>query len=530
LAGAVAYHLLPVAPLPEVDFPTVSVSVSLPGASPETMASSVATPLERQFGRIAGVAEMTSSSSLGSTSIALQFDLDRNIDAAARDVEAAINAARSYLPANLPSNPTYRKVNPADAPIMILALTSNTLAPSALYDAAATVLMQRISQIRGVGQVTVGGSSSPAVRIDVNPAQINHYGLSLESLRSTIAAQTANRAKGSFSDDNRSWLIGANDQLLHAVDYQPLLIKTSNGAAIRLSDVAEVTDSVQTVRSLGVMNGRRAALVIIFRQPGANVIATVDGIKAAVPQLHAAISPAIDLTVVMDQTVTIRGSVRDVEITLVISVLLVILVVFVFLRDWRSTLIPSIAVPVSIIGSAGAMYLLGYSIDNLSLMALTISTGFVVDDAIVVLENITRYREQGLGPLESAVKGAAEIGPTVFSISISLVAVFIPILLMGGIVGRLFREFAVTLSVTILISMVVSLTTTPTMCSRLLVEQRRNGRLYQAGEKFFDFIFRRYEASLGWVLDHSALMLLTVAGTIGLSAYLYVVVPITTGS
>jgi multidrug efflux pump len=525
LGGAVAYLLLPVAPLPEVDFPTVSVSGALPGASPETMASSVATPLERQFGRIAGVTEMTSSSSLGSTSIALQFDLDRNIDAAARDVEAAINAARSYLPANLPSNPTYRKVNPADAPIMILALTSNTLPPSALYDAAATVLMQRISQIRGVGQVTVGGSSSPAVRIDVNPTQINHYGLSLESLRTTVAAQTANRAKGSFSDDYRSWLIGANDQLLHAVDYQPLLVKTANGAAVRLTDVADVTDSVQTVRSLGVMNGRRAALVIIFRQPGANIIATVDGIKAAVPQLHAAISPAIDLTVVMDQTVTIRGSVRDVEVTLGISVLLVILVVFVFLRDWRSTLIPSIAVPVSLIGSAGVMYLMGYSIDNLSLMALTISTGFVVDDAIVVLENITRYREQGLGPLEAAMKGAAEIGPTVFSISVSLVAVFIPILLMGGIVGRLFREFAVTLSITILISMLVSLTTTPTMCSRLLAKERRRGRFYQAGEKFFNFILRLYEASLGWVLDHSALMLLIVAGTIGLSAYLYTLVP-----
>ncbi len=525
LGGAVAYLLLPVAPLPEVDFPTVSVSGALPGASPETMASSVATPLERQFGRIAGVTEMTSSSSLGSTSIALQFDLGRNIDAAARDVEAAINAARSYLPANLPSNPTYRKVNPADAPIMILALTSNTLPPSALYDAAATVLMQRISQIRGVGQVTVGGSSSPAVRIDVNPTQINHYGLSLESLRTTVAAQTANRAKGSFSDDYRSWLIGANDQLLHAVDYQPLLVKTANGAAVRLTDVAEVTDSVQTVRSLGVMNGRRAALVIIFRQPGANIIATVDGIKAAVPQLHAAISPAIDLTVVMDQTVTIRGSVRDVEVTLGISVLLVILVVFVFLRDWRSTLIPSIAVPVSLIGSAGVMYLMGYSIDNLSLMALTISTGFVVDDAIVVLENITRYREQGLGPLEAAMKGAAEIGPTVFSISVSLVAVFIPILLMGGIVGRLFREFAVTLSITILISMLVSLTTTPTMCSRLLAKERRRGRFYQAGEKFFNFILRLYEASLGWVLDHSALMLLIVAGTIGLSAYLYTLVP-----
>ncbi|MBV8730921.1 MAG: efflux RND transporter permease subunit, partial [Acidobacteriia bacterium] len=507
LAGAVAFNLLPVAPLPEVDFPTVSVSASLPGGSPEIMASSVATPLERQFGRVAGVTEMTSSSSLGSTSITLQFDLNRNIDAAARDVEAAINAARSYLPANLPTNPTYRKVNPADAPIMILALTSDSLSPSQLYDAASTVLAQRISQIRGVGQVTVGGSSSPAVRIEVNPTQINHYGLSLESLRTTIAAATANRAKGTFSDENRTWVIGANDQLMHAIDYQPLLVKTNNGAAIKLTDVAQVTDSVQTVRSLGVMNGKKAALVIIFRQPGANIISTVDGIRGAIPQLHAAISPAIALTVVMDQTVTIRASVKDVERTLVISVVLVILVVFLFLREWRSTLIPSIAVPVSILGTCGVMYLAGYSIDNLSLMALTISTGFVVDDAIVVLENITRYREHGLGALEAAMKGAAEIGPTVFSISVSLVAVFIPILLMGGIVGRLFREFAVTLSVTILVSMLVSLTTTPTMCSRLLSDEKHHGKLYRASEKAFDFILRVYETALRWVLDRSALML-----------------------
>ncbi len=525
LAGAVGYTVLPVAPLPQVDFPTVSVQGSLPGASPEIMASSMATPLERQFGRIASVTEMTSSSSLGSTSITLQFDLDRNIDAAARDVEAAINAARSYLPANLPTNPTYRKVNPADAPIMILALTSDVLPPSALYDAGSTVLEQRISQIRGVGQVTVGGSSSPAVRIDVNPVQINHYGLSLESLRATIASETANEAKGSFSDGRRTWMIGANDQLMHAADFRPLLVKTNNGAAVRLTDVAQVTDSVQTVRSLGVMNGTRAALVIVFRQPGANIIATVDGIKAAIPQLHAAINPSIKLTVVMDQTVTIRASVHDVEVTLLISVMLVILVVFVFLRDWRSTLIPSIAVPVSIIGTAGAMYLMGFSIDNLSLMALTISTGFVVDDAIVVLENITRYRERGQGPIEAALNGTAEIGPTVFSISVSLVAVFIPILLMGGIVGRLFREFAVTLSVTILVSMVVSLTTTPTMCSRLLAGERSHGKLYRASEKFFDFILHIYETALRWVLDHSALMLLIVAGTIALSAYLYVVVP-----
>jgi multidrug efflux pump len=525
LAGAVAFNLLPVSPLPQVDFPTVSVNASLPGASPEIMAASVATPLERQFGRIAAVTEMTSSSSLGQTSINLQFDLNRNIDAAARDVQAAINAARSYLPANLPSNPTYRKVNPADAPIMIIALTSDRLPPPALYDSASTVLMQRISQIRGVGQVVVGGSSAPAVRIDVNPTLINHFGLSLEDVRNAIASQTANLAKGSFSDGHKTWLVQANDQLLHAIDYQPLLVRYGNGAAVRLSDVANVTDSVQTVRSLGLANGKRAALLIIFRQPGANIINTVDGIKAALPQLHAAINPAIELTITLDQTITIRASVRDVERTLCISVVLVVLVVFLFLRDPRSTLIPSVAVPVSIIGTCGVMYLVGFSLDNLSLMALTISTGFVVDDAIVVLENISRHREAGLSPMAAALEGASEIGSTVLSISISLVAVFIPILMMGGIVGRLFREFAVTLSVTIIASMLVSLTTTPTMCARLLKESTEHGRIYNASEKFFDFILKIYEHSLAWVLRHSALVLLIAIGTLCLNVYLYVIVP-----
>jgi multidrug efflux pump len=525
LAGAMAFTVLPVAPLPTVDFPTISVSASLPGASPEIVASSIATPLERQFGRIAGVSEMTSISTLGAAVITLQFDLSRNIDAAARDVQAAINNARTYLPANLPSNPSYRKVNPADAPIIILALTSKQLPPAALYDAGSTVLMQRISQISGVGEVFVGGSSSPAVRIDVDPAKINHFGLSLEALRTAIAAQTTNLAKGNFANDNQQWLITANDQLLHAADYRPLLVKAANGAAVQLDNVAQVTDSVQTLRSLGIMNGNRAALVIVFRAPGANVIATVDGIKAALPQLHAAISPAIDLTVVLDQTVTIRASVRDIEITLGISVLLVVLVVFLFLREGRSTIIPSIAIPVSILGTFGVMYLAGFSIDNLSLMALTISTGFVVDDAIVVLENITRYREHGFGPLEAAMRGAAEIGPTVFTISVSLVAVFIPILLMGGIVGRLFREFAITLSVTIVISMAVSLTTTPTMCAHILRRETRHGRLYRASDRAYQEILRGYEVALGWVLDHSALMLLIVAGTIALSCYLFVIVP-----
>ena len=524
LAGAAAFRLLAVSPLPQVDFPTVSVSASLPGGSPEIMASSVATPLERQFGRIAGVTEMTSSSSLGQTSVTLQFDLSRNIDAAARDVEAAINAARGYLPANLPGNPTYRKVNPADAPIMILALTSDKLPPPALYDAASTVLMQRISQIRGVGQVTAGGSSAPAVRVDVNPTQIQHYGLSLDNIRTAIVSQTANEAKGSFSDNHKRWLINANDQLLHAVDYQPLLVKFS-GAPVRLADVANVTDSVQTVRSLGLANGKRSALLIIFRQPGANIIDTVDGIKAALPQLHASIDPSIDLTITLDQTVTIRASVKDVERTLVISVVLVILVVFIFLRDVRSTLIPSVAVPVSIIGTCGVMYLLGYSIDNLSLMALTISTGFVVDDAIVVLENITRYREEGLSAMDAALKGASEIGSTVLSISISLVAVFIPILMMGGIVGRLFREFAVTLSLTIMVSLVVSLTTTPTMCAWLLKDEKKHGWFYNVTEKFFAFILKMYEYSLAWVLRNSALVLLIAIATLCLNIYLYTIVP-----
>jgi multidrug efflux pump len=524
LAGAVAFRLLPVSPLPQVDFPTISVSASLPGASPEIMASAVATPLERQFGRIAAVTEMTSSSSLGQTGITLQFDLNRNIDAAARDVEAAINAARGYLPTDLPGNPTYRKVNPADSPIMIIALTSRSLPPPSLYDAASTILMQRISQIRGVGQVTVGGSSAPAVRIDVNPTLIEHYGLTLDNIRSAIAAQTANLAKGLFSDAHHTWSIEANDQLMHAVDYRPLLVKYS-GSPVTLDKVARVTNSVQTVRSLGLANGQRSALLIIFRQPGANIIDTVDGIKAALPQLKASIDQRINLTVTLDQTITIRASVHDVEKTLSISVILVVLVVFLFLRDVRSTLIPSVAVPVSIIGTCGLMYIFGFSIDNLSLMALTISTGFVVDDAIVVLENITRYREQGVNSMEAALRGAAEIGSTVLSISISLVAVFIPILMMGGIVGRLFREFAVTLSLTIMVSLLVSLTTTPTMCSRLLSDEHKHGRFYNASEKVFVFILKIYERSLGWVLENSFLVLLITIGTLCLNIYLYVIVP-----
>jgi len=525
LSGAVAYKLLPVSPLPQVDFPTISVGASLPGASPEIMASAVATPLEREFNRIADVTEMTSSSTLGQTGITLQFALDRNIDAAARDVESAINAARANLPANLPSNPTYRKVNPADAPIMIISLTSDTLPPSALYDAASTILEQRLSQINGVGQVIVGGSSAPAVRIDVNPTQLNAYGLQLEDVRQAVAAETANEAKGRFSDALKHSTITANDQMTKAADYRQVIVRFQGGAPVVLSDVASVQDSVQTVRSLGLVNGKPAASVIIFRQPGANIIETVDAIKRAIPLLNAAISPAIHMVIALDQTITIRASVADVERTLGISVVLVILVVFLFLRDPRATLIPAVAVPVSLIATLGVMYLVGYSIDNLSLMALTIATGFVVDDAIVVLENITRFREQGLDPMEAALKGAAEIGPTVFSISISLVAVFIPILMMGGIVGRLFREFAVTLSVTILISLVISLTTTPMMCSRLLAEEKGHGRIYQASERAFDWILARYRGSLGWVLEHSLLMLLLTFATLGLTVVLAFIAP-----
>ncbi len=476
LAGAVAFRLLPVSPLPQVDFPTISVNAQLPGASPETMASSVATPLERQFGRIAAVTEMTSSSTLGASSITLQFDLNRDINAAARDVQAAINAARGYLPANLPNNPNYRKVNPADSPIMILALTSDTLGKGQMYDAASTIMAQKLAQVNGVGQVVVGGSSLPGVRIELNPTVLNKYGISLEQVRSMLSSTNANMPKGNFSDGHRMWQVGANDQLLKAVNYQPLVVAYRNGSAVHISDVGQAVDSVEDLRNAGYANGKPSILIIIFRQPGANIIDTVDRIRAVVPQLQAAIPQAIDVAVALDQTITIRASVHDVERTLIIAVILVILVVFFFLRSARTSMIPSIAVPLSLIGTFGAMYLCGYSLDNLSLMALTISTGFVVDDAIVVIENITRYLEQGATPFEAALKGSKEIGFTVLTISISLVAVFIPLLLMGGIVGRLFREFAVTMSVAIGISMVVSLTATPMMCAHLLKQHESHGK------------------------------------------------------
>ena len=527
LAGGIGYKFLPVSPLPQVEFPTINVNAGLPGASPETMASSVATPLERQFGRIAGVTEMTSASSQGSTNITLQFDLGRNIDAAGRDVQAAINAARGQLPANLPNNPNYRKVNPADAPILLLSLTSDVAGRARMYDVASSVLQQKLAQVRGVGQVVVGGGALPAVRVDLNPTALNDRGIGMEDVRTTLAAANANRPKGSLSGDGRSWSIATTDQLLKAADYEPLVIRYASGAAVRLGDVARVTDSVEDIRTGGLSNGKPAVIIIVFRQPGANIIQTVDGIRALLPQLQASIPPMIRLNVVIDATRTIRASVRDVQITLVISIALVILVVFLFLRSVRSTLIPSVAVPISLIGTFGVMYLLDYSLDNLSLMALTVATGFVVDDAIVVVENITRHVEEGMQPREAALLGAKEIGFTVVSISISLVAVFIPILLMGGIVGRLFREFAVTLSVAIGVSLLVSLTTTPMMCAKLLRsrDETSHGKFYMASERAFAWILGRYEKSLGWVLRHQPLTLAVTLGTMAATVFLYARVP-----
>jgi len=527
LAGAIAFEVLPVAPLPEVDFPTISVGAGLPGASADIMASSVATPLERQFGHIAGVTEMTSASTLGSTSITIQFDLSRDIDGAARDVEAAINAARSYLPANLPGNPTYRKVNPADSPIMILGLTSDKYGPDKIYDEASTVVAQKLSQIQGVGQVSVGGGALPSVRVDANPTQLAGYGLTVANLQSVLSLQNSDLAKGQLSDGMVSADILANDQISHADDYKPLIVGYKNGAAIRLSDVAQVTDSVQNVRAAGYLNGKRSVTVIIFRQPGANIIETVDRVRAQLPVIKASIPLGIDTTIVLDRTITIRASVSDVERTLLISIGLVILVVFVFLRNGRATLIPAVAVPVSLVGTFAVMYLFGYSLDNLSLMAMTIATGFVVDDAIVVMENISRHLENGMAPFAAALKGAQEIGFTVFSISISLIAVFIPLLLMGGIVGRLFREFAVTLSTAVFVSMLISLTTTPMMCAYLLKDERaeKHGRIYMASEKFFDWVLSVYRSSLHWVLDHPTLTLVVLFITIALNVVLIVKIP-----
>ena len=527
LAGLLGFSLLPVSPLPQVDFPTIQVTAQLPGASPETMAATVATPLERALGKIAGVTEITSSSSLGNSRITLQFDLSRDIDGAAREVQAAINASRVELPTSLPRNPTYRKINPADAPIMIIALTSETFDRGQMYDIASTILGEKLAQVKGVGQVTVSGSSLPAVRVEINPAALNKYGIGLDDVRTTINANNANRPKGVVEEGDKQWQIYANDQSTKAADYAPLIVAWRNGAPVRLADVAEVIDGVQDLRNAGISNGKPAVLVLLYRQPGANIIEVADRVRAVLPQLQASIPAVIELNVVMERTSTIRASLAEIERTLLISLALVIMVVFLFLRNWRATLIPSIAVPVSLIGTFSVMYLCGFSLNNLSLMAITIATGFVVDDAIVVLENVSRHIEKGVSPFKAALLGVKEVGFTVMSISLSLIAVFIPILMMGGIVGRLFREFAVTLSVAILISMVVSLTLTPMMCSRLLKrpQDESHGKLYRASESVFNWISRGYEKTLGIALRWPLLVLLALGATIALNVYLYNIVP-----
>jgi hydrophobe/amphiphile efflux-1 (HAE1) family protein len=527
LAGGAAYGLLPVAPLPRVDFPTINVSAGLPGASPETMASAVATPLERRFGRIAGLSEITSVSSLGSTSLTLQFDLDRDVDAAARDVQAAINAAAGDLPANLPTRPNYRKVNPSDAPILILSVTSDTLPLSQVFDAANTILAQKIAQVPGVGQVFVGGGQQPAVRVQVDPGALAGVGLGLEDVRTALAQATVDQPKGALHGPTQMMVVAANDQLGAAATFAPLVIAYRNGSPVRLGDVATLRDGVENERVAGWIDGRRAVVMLVRRQPGANIIDVIERVKALLPDLTRAISPAIDVRVAIDRSRTIRASVHDVQVSLLISVVLVVGVVFAFLRSARATAIPSIVVPLALVSTFGGMYLLGYSLDNLSLMALTISTGFVVDDAIVVTENVTRYVEAGEPPFQAALKGASQIGFTIVSITASLLAVFIPILLMGGVVGRLFREFAVTLSMAIAISAVISLTLTPMMASRLLRRSadEKHGRVYRASERLFQLFLRDYDRKLGWVLDHHVLMLVVTGAAAAVSVLLYVVVP-----
>src|SRR5450432_4281789 len=527
MSGILAFNFLPVASLPKVDFPVIGVGAGLPGADPQTMASAVATPLERQFGRISGVNQMTSASQLGSSSITLQFDLNRDINAAARDVQACINAARSQLPANLPSNPSYRKANPADSPVLILALTSDTMTVPRMYDAADSILAQKLAQVDGVGQVSVGGAAQPAVRAEVNPTLLNKLEIGLDTVRNALNAANANRPKGQVSSGTTSYSFTDTDQLFSADQYRPLIVAYNNGAAVRLGDVAEVTDSVSDVRNIGLANGKPGVLIIVFRSPGANIIETVDRVRAMMPYLQSSISPAITLSIAMDRTVTVRASVKDIETTLIISIILVILVVFAFLRTVRATIIPTIAVPLSLVGTFAVMYAFGYSLDNLSLMALAISAGFVVDDAIVILENITRHIELGMTPVAAAFRGAKEISFTVLSMSTSLVAVFIPILLMGGLVGRLFREFAVTLSAAIAVSLLVSLTTTPMMCAQLLksVGEEKHGRAFRFSQGIFDGLLKIYRKGLNWVLRHQPLTLGVTIATAVLTVYLYTVVP-----
>ena len=527
LAGGVAFFLLPVAPLPNIDIPTITVSASMPGASPETMSTSVATPLERHLGAIADVTEMTSQSSVGSTRVTLQFGLDRDIDGAARDVQAAINAARVDLPTALRSNPTYRKVNPSDQPVLFLALTSDTLTTGQIYDSASTVLQQKLSQVSGVGDVEIGGSSLPAVRVELNPRALFKYGIGLEDVRAALSAANANSPKGSVDDGTRRYQIYVNDTATTADQYKPLIVAYRNGAAVRLADVAAVSDGVENVRNLGMADGKEAVIVQIFREPGANIIQVVDHIKTMLPQLQASIPPSIKITPTIDRTTTIRASLRDVEISLLISVMLVVLVVFLFLRNFRTALVPSVAVPLSLIGTFGMMYLLGFSLDNLSLMALTVATGFVVDDAIVVLENITRHVEAGMPRMQAALQGAREVSFTVLSMSVSLIAVFLPILLMGGLVGRLFHEFALTLSIAVLVSLVVSLTTTPMMCAYLVREPEHGDRhgVMGASERVFLRAHRMYDRSLQWALSNPLTIMFILLVTVGLNVYLFSIVP-----
>jgi len=526
-AGAVAFFKLPVSPLPQVDFPTISVQATLPGASPEDVATTVASPLERHLGQIADVTEMTSSSTVGSARITLQFGLNRDINGAARDVQAAINAARADLPTSLRTNPTYRKVNPADAPILVLTLTSDTVTRGEVYDAASTILAQKLSQVEGVGEVAVSGSSLPAVRVDLIPQALFKYGIGLEDVRAALSSSNAHSPKGGIDVGERRYQIYANDQANKADDYKKLIVAYRNGAPVHLSDVGEITDGVENLRNAGLANGKPAVLIILYRQPGANIISTVDAVKALLPVLRASISPAIDITIGVDRSTTIRTSLRDVERTLILAVLLVILVVFAFLRNLRATFIPVVAVSVSLVATFGAMYLLGYSLDNLSLMALTVATGFVVDDAIVVLENVTRYIEKGLSPLQAALKGANEVSFTVLSMSISLIAVFIPILLMGGIVGRLFREFAMVISISIVISLAISLSTTPMMCAVLLRREtgEGHGRIYRISERFFEAMLGFYRRTLTSALEHPRSVMMILAAVLGLNFYLYSIVP-----
>ncbi len=525
LAGLLAFVALPVAPLPQVDFPVISVSASMPGASPETMATTIATPLERSLGLIAGVNELTSNSSLGSTNVVLQFDLDRDINGAARDVMAALNAARSLLPTGMPFNPTYRKINPADAPIMILALTSDSVPRGRMYDLASSVLSQRLSRVSGVGQVVTGGGALPSVRIELNPDRLNAYGIGVEQVRTAVANDNPNRPKGFLENARQHWQILANDQVRTAAGYRPLIVGYHNGAAVRLSDVADVEDSVQEIRNIGLLNGKPAVIMLVFREPGANILDTVARVRALLPMLQSSVPQQVHLSVVMDRTPGIRASLVEVERALIIAVVLVVATVLAFLRNWRAALIPGVAVPVSLMGTFSIMYLAGFSLNTFSLMALTIATGFVVDDAVVVLENITRYLEKGMPPFRAAVQGAREVGFTVLSMSLSLIAVFIPILLMGGIVGRFFREFAVTLSAAVLVSMVVSLTLTPMMCAWVLRENPHEKQDRQPASRWLARMIRGYEISLDWALRHGPFMLVLLAGVVALNVYLYAIVP-----